>query len=243
MLRETEPKDREQLYGQWRNLRISPSVSLSGMPPSGVTLPYDATPPTGRPASNFLGGAGVAAVFAFLVGTGGLLTASYITQRDARGYRFNAVDYKSRDRQAASAASARTPLQDLSHIRTTFDVSIARLARFLGVSRQTIYNWEAGDPIADHNQQVIQQMAIAADVLEAAGLPSNREIERPLSSGKSLLALLRDGASGASAAHSLLALLAAETAQRERLTARLRDRMKRPVNLDEAGIPSFDERI
>jgi DNA-binding XRE family transcriptional regulator len=233
MLRVTDTQDREQLHDQWSSVRI-------------VDRDLHACAPIQAPAdSKFLSGAGVTAVFAFLVGTGGLLTALYISERDDRGYRFNAVEYKSRHLQANSRVmTVRTPLQNLTHIRETFDAPRTQLASYLGVSRQSVYNWQSGEPIAEHNERVLEQMALAADVLAAGGLIGrNRDLKRSISGGKSLFDLVRAGASGESTAQSLLAIIANESVQRERLTARLRNRKKQPVDLDEFGSPRLDERV
>jgi predicted transcriptional regulator len=117
------------------------------------------------------------------------------------------------------------------------------LASYLGVSRQTVYNWQRGEVIADHNQAVLEQFAIAADVLKARGLrSSNRLLKRSISDGKSLVQLVREGASGESTASALLSMLERETAQRDRLAKQLSSRQKRPVNLEEIGLSDLDGR-
>jgi DNA-binding XRE family transcriptional regulator len=232
MLRIADTQDREQLHDQWRSVRV---VDRDVRTCGPMRAPAD---------SKFLSSTGVAAVFAFLVGTGGLLTARYVSERDDRGYRFNAVEYKYRYQQPIYRGMViRTPLQNLTHIRETFDASRTQLASYLGVSRQTVYNWQSGEPIAEHNERVLEQMALAANVLAAAGLiGKNREIKRSISDGKSLFDLVRDGASGESTAQSLLAIIADESLQRERLTGRLRNREKQPVDMHELGAPRLDER-
>src|ERR1700690_3557309 len=106
MLRVADTQDREQLHAQWRSVRV-------------VDRDLHACTPMRAPAqpdSKFLSNTGVAAVFAFLVGTGGLSTSLYISDRDDRGYRFNSVEYKSRHQQPTPRAMAiRTPLQNMVH--------------------------------------------------------------------------------------------------------------------------------
>jgi transcriptional regulator with XRE-family HTH domain len=50
-------------------------------------------------------------------------------------------------------------------IRTKTGLSQDRIARLAGVTRQTLYNWEKGEPIVDHNRQRLLQVK---DVLERA---------------------------------------------------------------------------
>jgi DNA-binding transcriptional regulator YiaG len=50
-------------------------------------------------------------------------------------------------------------------IRTKTSLPQDRIARLAGVTRQTLYNWEKGEPILDHNRQRLLQIK---DVLERA---------------------------------------------------------------------------
>lgn len=57
------------------------------------------------------------------------------------------------------------PFEIIRWIRTKTGLSQDRIARLSGVTRQTLYNWEKGDPILDHNRQRLLQVK---DVLERA---------------------------------------------------------------------------
>src|ERR1017187_4174863 len=99
----------EQLNSTWRGHILSPDTRSA----------YDkhASSPASA-GSKFISGAGVAAVFAFFVGTGGLLTAVYVAERNDRGYRFNEFEYETRltDR-SQSRAKVRSSLENLGRIR------------------------------------------------------------------------------------------------------------------------------
>lgn len=58
-----------------------------------------------------------------------------------------------------------SPFEIIRWIRTKTGLSQDRIARLVGVSRQTLYNWEKGEPILDHNRQRLLQIK---DVLERA---------------------------------------------------------------------------
>src|ERR1700722_11771844 len=112
-----------------------------------------------KAASRFVCGAG-AAVVAFLVGTGGLLTAIYVAERNDRGYRFNEFEYQARvSTRSNTRAKLRSSLDDLKYIQHVYNASTTELASFFGVSRQSIYNWHSGQPIADYNERLLEQLA------------------------------------------------------------------------------------
>lgn len=54
-------------------------------------------------------------------------------------------------------------IETIRWIRTKTGLSQDRIARLAGVTRQTLYNWEKGEPILDHNRQRLLQIK---DVLE-----------------------------------------------------------------------------
>ncbi len=56
-------------------------------------------------------------------------------------------------------------IEAIQWIRAKTGLSQDRIARLLDVSRQTLYNWEKGEPIADHNRQ---RLFGVRDVLERA---------------------------------------------------------------------------
>ncbi len=148
---------RPQLSAAW-----SRSVSVAK---DARGIPVDA-PPNRSTASMFVARQGAAAIAAFLVGTGGLVTASYIAERDHRGYRFGEFEYRARHSSVRSTRlDVRNPAESLAHVRAIFEPSITDLASLFGVSRQTIYNWQAGQAIAQQNEHRLEQLARAADII------------------------------------------------------------------------------
>jgi hypothetical protein len=98
-------------------------------------------------------------------------------------------------------------------------------ARFLGVSRQSLYNWRSGSEIKSHNIVKVENLRRAADVLATSEAPLSRlQIGRKLPGGKTLLELIANGEDGADAAHSLVSMLNRETEQRKALNARFAGR-------------------
>jgi DNA-binding XRE family transcriptional regulator len=205
-------------------------------------IPVD-SPPKKPTASMFVARQGAAALAAFLVGTGGLLTASYITERDHRGYRFGEFEYHARHSSVRNAQiDVRSPAENLAHVRAVFEPSITDLASLFGVSRQTIYNWQGGQTIAQQNEHRLGRLACAADIIAAHGLAQKLSVlRRMVSGGKSFFELVRDGSDPETVAHVLVSTLQRELDQRKRLDARLANRARKRVDLDDVGAPHLDE--
>jgi hypothetical protein len=174
-------------------------------------------------------------VFGMQVGTGGAETPIYYSQRSGMGYPLADM----RIEQAATTAR-RDPAGDLEYIKSTLRLSVSSLSRAFGVSRQAIYDWQAGKPIALENAERLSDLARAADVLAEANVePSAQLFRRAISSGKGLLDLVRDGTSAEAGARKLVDILRTEAGQRERLRARLAQRG--PADFSDVGIPMLDE--
>jgi hypothetical protein len=105
-------------------------------------------------------------VFGFQVGTGGALTIDYLKTRGSKGYAFVACDP---DRERTVTSRVSSPAEDLDQIRTVLRPSVTDLAKALGVSRQAIYDWQAGRPIAAANVARLQDVARAADLFAREG--------------------------------------------------------------------------
>lgn len=127
----------------------------------------------------------------------------------------------------------RTPSEDLEHVRAVFSPAISDLAVALGVSRQTIYNWIKGEPVADANAEKLRDLAAAADVLVEAGIPvSTALLKRKFASGKTLFQLVQSGGSARDAATTLVDIYKREEVQRARLKAKFAGRKKTPATED-----------
>lgn len=160
------------------------------------------------------------------VGTGGASTVEYVKSKGSMGYAFANYDQAVPSSDWTSNVTAvRSPAEDLAHIRNVFRPSITDLANALGVSRQAVYDWQAGKPIAADNAARLSDLGRAADLFAREGLTATAQLlRRPITSGKNLFQLVRDGGSAEEATHALIDIVKREALQRERLQARLAGR-------------------
>src|SRR5208337_3241364 len=169
--------------------------------------------PSARPGINILAGFVSLTAIALQVGTGGAQTAEYYRQRGPKGYAF--ADYCVGP-AANDAANSRTPAEDLSHIRAVLKTAVTDLAQALRVSRQAIYDWQSGKPIAGENAARLADLARAADVFAAEGLAASAQfLRRPVASGKRLFDIAREGGSAEDAARNLIQMVRRELRQRQ----------------------------
>lgn len=179
-----------------------------------------------------------------LVGTGGAFTSEFVIARDDKGYRLSEfVHVEAPQQNKARKRLIRTPAENLAHIRETLKPSVTELAALFGVTRQAIYNWEAGRPIAEANQSRLTELALAANVLHASGASgSPRILSRKVDGGLTLLESIRDGASGEKAALNLIAMVEKEAGQRKSLEQRFASRPRKSIDAVDLGVPHTDER-
>lgn len=179
---------------------------------------------------------------AFVVGTGGLTTADYVTARNDRGYRLKEFQYDAGHIARVEKKLVRSSADNLARLREVFKPSVTELASILGVSRQAIYNWQAGQPVAHQNEGRLESLAKAADLLARAGIIGTlRPLSRKLPGGKTLLEALKEGSEPPGAVRSLVALLERERNERDVLTNQLSHRVRRPFDAHEVGSPHLDE--
>lgn len=193
-------------------------------------------------ASRFIRGCGGIAL-ALLVGTGGAMTPDFVAARDGKGYRLHDIQYSERKIGAgAQPARMRSSAENLAFVRDTLKPPVTELASYFGVSRQAIYNWQAGEPISTQNEALLQQLADAASLLQQEGLAGSASlIKRKLPGGATLLEQMRNGESGESAAKALIAMIQRESKQRSGVAHRLKGRAAAPIDLADAGTPHLDE--
>lgn len=178
-------------------------------------------------------------IMALQVGTGGAETAEYYKQRGQMGYAFAAYDRVS---ASEDPRSNRTPAEDLSHIRAVLKPAITDLAHALGVSRQAIYDWQNGKPMAAENAARLTDLARAADVFAAEGLTASAQLlRRPITSGKRLFDIAREGGSAEEAAQKLAQIVRRELHQRRQLAKRLGHRKRSTLPSESYGVPMLDE--
>lgn len=138
-------------------------------------------------------------------------------------------------------ASVRTPAEDLIRIRSVLKPAVSDLATTFGVSRQSVYNWLNGEPVAEENAVKLQDLAEAADLLAHEGIAVNATLQkRKFANGRTLMEVARVGESARDAAQQLIQIYKRETAQRERMAARFANRAKTPPTAD-FDLPSADD--
>ena len=180
----------------------------------------------------------VAIAFASLVGTGGISDSNFWHKRQSRGY--SVRDFQGVDTEAVQAA--RTPAESLVRIREILKPAVSDLATLFGVSRQAIYNWQAGEQPKPEHLVKLEGLARAADIIAAEGLPRPSQLlKRKISNGRNLLDIVRAGGTASEAAQSLVRIVRREEQQRKLLGDRLAGR-KRPLSdYADMGVPMLDE--
>src|SRR5689334_5913686 len=108
-----------------------------------------------------------AAVAALQVGTGGLPTENYYKARGKKGYAFASYDVRFADEVPSSE---RGPSENTRRIREVFKFTVTEMATLFGVSRQAIYDWQSGKPVAVENVNKLRELANAADRFASANV-------------------------------------------------------------------------
>ena len=182
--------------------------------------------------------------FALLVGTGGCATADYFAKRNDHGYKFININAAIPLTETAIHEDiVRTSTENLVRVREVLKPTITELARLFGVSRQAVYDWQAGKSMAPGNAAKLDDLAKAADAIALTGTESSSQLlRRKIVDGKSLLDVVREGGSATHAAKIVAQTLYREAKQRKQLALRLAGRAKPNVSHDEFGIPMLDER-
>jgi DNA-binding transcriptional regulator YiaG len=140
--------------------------------------------------------------------------------------RSNATFFSASSNPIADDTVARTPAEDISHIRDVLSLSISNLASMLGVSRQAVYNWLKGEqPIPEHSAK-LQELAQVAGLLAEFGSPiPGALLKRKVIGGKTLFEVIREGGSAHDSAQILVQILRREQEQRKQMAARLAGRV------------------
>lgn len=108
----------------------------------------------------------------------------------------------------------RETAENLAWIRKVLKPTITELAHIFGVSRQAVYDWQAGKPTAPENAARLDDLAKAADALVLSGITSSSQLlRRKIAGGKSLRGVVRKGGSAANAAQALAQTLGREAKQ------------------------------
>ncbi len=126
-----------------------------------------------------------------------------------------------------------TPKEHLVRIREVFSPAVSDLAVSFDVSRQSIYNWLNGEPVAEINANKLGDLARAADMFAAAGLRADSTLlRRKFSQNRTLLQLVQAGESAVDAIRLLIPVLQREAQQREEMAALFARRVSGPATAD-----------
>jgi transcriptional regulator with XRE-family HTH domain len=136
---------------------------------------------------------------------------------------------------------ANSPTQNLAQIREVFHPSITELANLFGVSRQAIYDWQAGKGTSSEHSEKLETLAKASTILASPGVPLSQLLRRKLPGGKTFFEIVKDGDSAELAALKLLELAKRDTEQRQKLEARLSGRKRPLINRGDIGLPMLSE--
>jgi transcriptional regulator with XRE-family HTH domain len=135
--------------------------------------------------------------------------------------------------EVAEVKKVRTPGENLSRIREVLRPAVSDLAATFGVSRQSVYNWLNGEPVAAENAERLHDLAQAADVLAHEGVEINAALlKRKFANGRTLMQVALAGESARDAALMLVQIHQREAVQRERMNARFASRAKSPSSAD-----------
>lgn len=145
-----------------------------------------------------------------LAGTGGV----FQLQADSIGYAPPCVRFVEARRNAPVRAQIRLILEGLG-------VSNAGLARALGVSRQTIYNWLNGDFPKDSHQSQLDSLSRAYDVLLPLDVAKHTVLTQPMDSGRNFWQLIQDGADAEALAQRLKTSYSKRNHQRSLMAERI----------------------
>jgi transcriptional regulator with XRE-family HTH domain len=171
-----------------------------------------------------------------MVGTGGTTTVEYLQHRGNRGYQFVQIPVVT-----GPKIGIRSPAENLKGIRAAFKPSMSDLASLLGVSRQAVYHWIAGERPSPESADRLEDLAKAADLVASYGLDSVYLLRRKIRDGKNLMEIAGNGGSALEAARSLVRIVEKEAEQRERLKTRLGSRKPSRLDSQEFGVPMLDE--
>jgi transcriptional regulator with XRE-family HTH domain len=161
------------------------------------------------------------------IGTAGELSVEHLQRSAQRAQHMVPVA------EVAEVKKVRTPGENLSRIREVLRPAVSDLAATFGVSRQSVYNWLNGEPVAAENAERLHDLAQAADVLAHEGVEINAALlKRKFANGRTLMQVALAGESARDAALMLVQIHKREAVQRERMNARFANRAKSPASAD-----------
>ncbi len=136
---------------------------------------------------------------------------------------------------------SRTPAEDVQKIREVISPAMSNIAKMLGVSRQTIYNWMNGEFPKDEHVERLHEIAVAADTLSKSGIVLNGLLlKRKLTDGKNLYNLIAEGRSAQDSVQLLMRIAQKEAIQKKLLSSRFAGRTKSSKSADSDIIAEND---
>ena len=173
----------------------------------------------------------VAVVVATVVsttGTGGSNDVPSMKDRIQNGHNYGKPLAQSR-----AENEIRNVTDCLLRIREFFSPSVSDLAATLGVSRQTVYNWQNGEQPKEALAVKLNDLALAADVFAQSSIQfSSALAHRKFANGKTLFQVVESNDSASEAAKLLVRILETEARQRKVLEARFANRPKTAPSSD-----------
>jgi transcriptional regulator with XRE-family HTH domain len=114
----------------------------------------------------------------------------------------------------------------IKRILTGMSISSTGLARALGVSRQTLYNWLNGDAPSKKHQASLDRLTHAQEVLQFLDQPLRPLLTQPVQSGRSFWHLVEHGADAGALAEQLKTTYENRANQRSLMADRLAAKRK-----------------
>ena len=169
-------------------------------------------------------------------GTGGLQSAAFCLKR--AGYSSFEIVLVQKPFAAQNASYAAL----MEQVKDGFGRTLSHLPEVFGVSRQTLYNWLAGETPKEVHQAKLRELAAAAGVFKELGFkPTSAALERTVLQGKSLLQLIGGGTDGAAAARELVRIVQKGAQSHDRVDAMLGAKQPSRLEASDMGLPAVDE--
>ena len=205
---------------------------------------YQPPPSAGAESRSSSGQNGLLRSFAYCVaGTMGFVSPQALERSYSTS--IATVHYKAEGAEAQvheALALERTPAQNLALVRGVLKPAVLELAHLFGVSRQAVYDWQAGAQPAVQAVDRLAMLARAADVFAEANVKVDaKTLRRKVSGGGTVLDAVLNGGDAEQVARSLAPTLQREAAQRQRLSQQLAGRKRVPVSADAYGAPAASE--
>jgi DNA-binding transcriptional regulator YiaG len=163
------------------------------------------------------------------IGTGGATTVARVELLKERDSGFGIHRRHVASDNGPTAEEAISAAQDIVFIRSILKVSTAELAKCIGVTRQSLYNWKAGSTIKDKNAELVHQLKAAATLIAQEGMNSTAHaLRRTMPGGKTLLEMIGSGGDGRVSAQALITMLRDERAVQRTLAERFSGRKAPP---------------